>query len=1069
MGKYTPIDSVVIQFSQVDLHRLASGDIDFEALYMTTEHEELAIDSMSIIRLGTQDLLIDACAHTRELTRIPMLVNSMTFSWRAKNGTLHNIRTDADLIRALDHSLAHDSTELIIQCNTNLLHFDTVFTGVNLDQVDTCPFPRPRLTDLSSNLPRRDSVAPFDTSMEPDMEPDALSMNVHTWLYLTPLNPILDPANDISTEETTSSELLPEDNDVALPYPMQPPDFLVHPISTTSLWSIDELNRFALATPPEPSLHSLAESRPPSPLLDSPTDAIVLRHNDHRLDVDSINTHSCESLPGNSDVIPFFPRFPEYEPLNDPVPRTHVCLLDHRPSFNCTVDLVRPKVPNKSLRPNPIPMTGIWLVDALPLLALTPLAPPDDNGLNPSYTNISGSIDTMFDPPEFACSLRTNSTPVRATNLAAHPGRLIVVFSQFPVSLKVQYHRILSCELEPDPHATAISFDLGHLLATSAPATSAIFYSSNFPSESAKIVGDTTLQVSLLYTDSTFASPTAITIGPGSLIVAFSNFYASLKLCFPRILSCALALDPHATALSMDLGRLHIESSHPSPVTLSCDLAPDLAPHCCFVIDTVRSENHNPPSLVPVRMDWPVTISDILAAITAHSAHACKLLPPDSATKPIPQPEQGNSLPYTARIWLIDEYPFFSESHPSCTQDMTATAYPYLVLSLDDHNPPRFSLGTDHLDAPATLVPSTIADTTPRGSSDHIFATGTSPAITTACSLYPASALVRTMAVAAASGCLIVAFPQFQEVSLNVLSRDVLSLSRDIFSCDLAPDPSSSPALPVDLIVVSSRKTLGPFLGNRKILATALNELASLFISIPLVSTPLARFHLSLPSFGDSAMPNLCLPILASVPHYLLVMSVLPAATLSHDASFVWELLSFAGNLDAFPTSFKHAKILLGSATAYDSLPDIESFLTMILALQALVVVTAFCEPLHLLWIVASCNIDGIGSVVASLLLWTLLTMMSPQPLRLIFIGCARRDVFLLRSFFATQHAGSLALWKNSDRSLLVSFALSVSVRPSVSNRGGCQDPLWIPPLLSPFFLFCPCSPSRSGEGVRRP
>jgi hypothetical protein len=154
----------------------------------------------------------------------------------------------------------------------------------------------------------------------------------------------------------------------------------------------------------------------------------------------------------------------------------------------------------------------------------------------------------------------------------------------------------------------------------------------------------------------------------------------------------------------MDLRRLHIESSHPSPVTLSCDLAPDLAPHCCFVIATARSKNHNPPSPVPVRMCWPVTISDVLAATTAHSAHACKLLPPDLATNPIPQPEQGNSLPYTASIWLIEEYPFFSESRPSCTQHMTATAYPYLVLSLDDHNPPRFSLGTDHFLMPPRLL-----------------------------------------------------------------------------------------------------------------------------------------------------------------------------------------------------------------------------------------------------------------------------------------------------------------------------------------------------------------------------
>jgi hypothetical protein len=52
MGKYTPIDSVVVQFSQVDLHRLASGDIDILTLYTTAKHEQLATDPISIIRRG---------------------------------------------------------------------------------------------------------------------------------------------------------------------------------------------------------------------------------------------------------------------------------------------------------------------------------------------------------------------------------------------------------------------------------------------------------------------------------------------------------------------------------------------------------------------------------------------------------------------------------------------------------------------------------------------------------------------------------------------------------------------------------------------------------------------------------------------------------------------------------------------------------------------------------------------------------------------------------------------------------------------------------------------------------
>jgi hypothetical protein len=152
----------------------------------------------------------------------------------------------------------------------------------------------------------------------------------------------------------------------------------------------------------------------------------------------------------------------------------------------------------------------------------------------------------------------------------------------------------------------------------------------------------------------------------------------------------------------------------------------------------------------------------------------CPQVPHDSLDdSPVPKPS----------ICLIDDSYSFAASHSLLPQDMPATAPTAIALSLADHHMSRFSLGTAPFNSPTTLVPSTIADPTPRGSSDPIFDTGTRP-ITLACSLYPASALVHTMAVAAASGCLIVAFPQFQ-VSLHVLSRDVPS-------CDLAPDPSST-------------------------------------------------------------------------------------------------------------------------------------------------------------------------------------------------------------------------------------------------------------------------------------
>jgi hypothetical protein len=129
----------VVQFSQKDLHRLASGDIDLASLFLTSDSNQLATDPISILRHGTQQLLINGCGQTGDLTRLPMLVDHMIYSWRSNSGTLRNIRTGDHLNRALEHSIANNSTKLVIQCNADLLFFATNFTGVDLDQVDTNP------------------------------------------------------------------------------------------------------------------------------------------------------------------------------------------------------------------------------------------------------------------------------------------------------------------------------------------------------------------------------------------------------------------------------------------------------------------------------------------------------------------------------------------------------------------------------------------------------------------------------------------------------------------------------------------------------------------------------------------------------------------------------------------------------------------------------------------------------------------------------------------------------------------------------------------------------------------
>jgi len=88
MGTYTPITSIVVQFSHPDLHRLASGDIERNTLYKSTAHDTLVPDPVATIRHETQDLLIAACLRTGDMTHLPMIINAISFSWQSHLGIL---------------------------------------------------------------------------------------------------------------------------------------------------------------------------------------------------------------------------------------------------------------------------------------------------------------------------------------------------------------------------------------------------------------------------------------------------------------------------------------------------------------------------------------------------------------------------------------------------------------------------------------------------------------------------------------------------------------------------------------------------------------------------------------------------------------------------------------------------------------------------------------------------------------------------------------------------------------------------------------------------------------------
>jgi hypothetical protein len=195
----------------------------------------------------------------------------------------------------------------------------------------------------------------------------------------------------------------------------------------------------------------------------------------------------------------------------------------------------------------------------------------------------------------------------------------------------------------------------------------------------------------------------------------------------------------------------------------------------------------------------------------------------------------------------------------------------------------------------------------------------------------------------------------------------------------------------LDRMVIGS--VVADYLDAKHIFPLLAGVAPSLFFLVRSVSTRLAGFRLSLPSFGDSGMP--CLPI-----HCLIVTSELTADTLSHDASLILKLMSCDGNLVASPPSFKEENILLSSAATSDPLPMIHDF-----------AVPEFCAPLHLMLIVASSNIDRISSIVASLM--STLTIMSTKLLCLLLGPFAlhwQSDVLFRRSFcFSTQHAGLLA------------------------------------------------------------
>jgi hypothetical protein len=158
-GQFSSIRNILIHFTQDDLHRLASDSIDTTEIIESTTLDTLVPNPLVALSYATADLLALACPRTTNPTRIKLLVDQITYSWKDPNGDLLCIRTPAKLEECLSLAAATQTPKFVITAHCDLLYFAHDFDGLDLDKVDTSPFPTPRSSSSGPTVPVTTSMA----------------------------------------------------------------------------------------------------------------------------------------------------------------------------------------------------------------------------------------------------------------------------------------------------------------------------------------------------------------------------------------------------------------------------------------------------------------------------------------------------------------------------------------------------------------------------------------------------------------------------------------------------------------------------------------------------------------------------------------------------------------------------------------------------------------------------------------------------------------------------------------------------------------------------------------------
>jgi hypothetical protein len=158
-GQFSSIAHYLVNFTQVDLHRLASDSIDSDVLFDSNSQNLMVSDVLSAICRVTIDLLIDACKRTKNLLRIRILVDHITFSWEDKNGDIFRTRNNKKLEDCLNIAVSTGVTRFVLRAHCDTIYFASDFNGLDLDRADTKPFPVPVLAPSAPP-----SVAPSSTT-----------------------------------------------------------------------------------------------------------------------------------------------------------------------------------------------------------------------------------------------------------------------------------------------------------------------------------------------------------------------------------------------------------------------------------------------------------------------------------------------------------------------------------------------------------------------------------------------------------------------------------------------------------------------------------------------------------------------------------------------------------------------------------------------------------------------------------------------------------------------------------------------------------------------------------------